>query len=313
MKLNQVPKNFKFKYVDAETISKVINNIKSKATGPDELPPISFKILSEFIPEPIANIINSSFDCGIFPKELKNIAITPIPKVSDPQSLSHFRPISNANFLLKIFATITCTQLNEYIESNKLISKHQSGFRKNHSCTTTILNLTEEIHKIISHKKCMVLILLDFSNAFGSVDHGRLIQVLQSIGIRDNTLKWFKSFLMGWKQIVKQGDSKSDPLIIKRGIIQGENNSQLLFSIFINNITKYIKKCKVIMFADDIQLYIKSDVDKIDEAIEAINDELLNILEFCKHFGMNINPDKSKALIISSKSNVQRLNYDQIQ
>ena len=313
MELQNTSSVFQFTHVNAELISKTIYNIKSNGTGPDQLPPICFKLLHNYISKPIANILNCSFDTGKFPDKLKSIAITPIPKVNDPQTLSHFRPISNANFLLKIFSTITCKQLNSYLEENKLLSEHQSGFRKNHSCTTAILKLTEEMHDIISRGKCMILILLDFSNAFGSVDHDRLIQVLESVGIKDNTLKWFKSFLIGWNQIVKQGKCVSDPLIIKRGIIQGENNSQLLFSIFINNIIKYVKVCKVIMFADDIQLYIECDVDKINEAIEKINQELQNILQFCHDFGMNINPKKSQALVISSKYNLNRLNYDELQ
>lgn len=102
----------------------------------------------------------------------------------------------------------------------------------------------------------MILVLLDFSNAFGSVDHKRLLQVLKSVGVGKESMKWYISFLNGWEQVVKKDEKFSQPKTITRGIIQGENNSQLLFSIFINNITEYIKICKIIMFADDVQLYI---------------------------------------------------------
>lgn len=105
--------------------------------------------------------------------------------------------------------------------------------------------------------------MLDFSNAFGSVDHNRLLQVLKSVGISGESMQWFKSFLNGCQQTVKHEEKISRPQTIKRGIIQGENNSQLLFSVYINNITKYIKTCIIIMFADDIQLYIECDIDEI--------------------------------------------------
>ena len=173
--------------------------------------------------------------------------------------------------------TISCRQFTNYLEKNNLISDHQSGFRKKHSCTTAILKLTEDLHKSISNGKCVILVLLDFSNAFGSVDHDRLLQVLKSVGVRGDSMNWFRSFLSGWQQVVKYNNNCSKQQAITRGIIQGENNSTLLFSIFINNITKYVKVCKIIMFADDVQIYIECDVDEIEMGISKINEELKNI------------------------------------
>ena len=90
-------------------------------------------------------------------------------------------------------------------------------------------------------------------------------------------MNWFRSFLSGWQQVVKYNNNCSKQQAITRGIIQGENNSTLLFSIFINNITKYVKVCKIIMFADDVQIYIECDVDEIEMGISKINEELKNI------------------------------------
>ena len=157
-----------------------------------------------------------------------------------------------------------------------------------------------------------MLILLDFSNAFGSVDHQRLLQVMKSVGVRGNSFNWFDSFLNGWKQKVKFADKCSQSNNIQRGIIQGENNSQLLFSIFINNIVKYIKKLKIALFADDVQLYVECDVNELENIIYEINDELKCIEKFCKDYGLDINPKKSNALIISSKYNQRSINYENL-
>lgn len=176
---------------------------------PDNIPPKCFKLLVNYFTEPISIIINFSFISGYFPTKLKNIAITPIPKIENPTSLSQFRPISNANFLLKVISTISCQQLTDYIDNNNLISENQSGFRKKHSCTTAILKLTEDLHKSISNGKCVVLVLLDFTNAFGSVEHNRIQQVLKSVGVSNHSLNWFKSFLKEWKQVVKHNGNES--------------------------------------------------------------------------------------------------------
>lgn len=239
LNLETVKTKFEFKSISPSDVIRIISKISSNATGPDGIPPKCYKLMAKYISEPISNIVNLSFLSGHFPIELKNISVTPIPKVDDPKDFSHFRPISNVNFLLKIISSISCEQFTNYLEGNKLIADCQSGFRKKHSCTTAILKLTEEFQRYIANGKCIILVLLDFSNAYGSVDHDRLLQVLKSVGVTNKSMMWFTSFLHQWKQITKHDGNESKPCTIRRGIIQGENNSQALFSIFINNILKY--------------------------------------------------------------------------
>lgn len=137
-----------------------------------------------------------------------------------------------------------------------------------------------------------------------------MIQILESVGITDMTLEWFKSFLTGWQQTVRQKNNCSKPIAITRGIIQGENNSQMLFSLFINNLVTYIKHTKVILFADDVQLYMECDVLAINGGIEIINKEMKNVIDYCKDYGIKINTLKTKAIILSSKNNLKKLSYD---
>lgn len=309
LNLAYVGLRFDFDMVTNTDIRRAFSKITSNATGPDGIPPKCYKLLADFVSEPLSIIINASFLNGYFPNRLKIISVTPIPKIENPTLFSQFRPISNANFLLKVFSTISCEQLTKYAEGNNILSENQSGFRSNHSCTTAILKLTEDIHKSISCGKCVILVLLDFTNAFGSVDHDRLMQCLKSIGVGNQSMQWYRSFISGWQQIVKRGDTSSEQLPIKRGIIQGENNSQLFFSIFINNLEKYISHCKFVLFADDSQIYIESDINEIDQNIKLINDDLKNIESFCRNYGIDINASKTKAIIISSKNNLYKLQY----
>lgn len=57
-----------------------------------------------------------------------------------------------------------------------------------------------------------------------------------------------------------------------------------------------IEFTKVIKFADDLQLYIDCNVSEIEE----INAGLENVVQFEVGFGMELNPEKSKAIIVSS-------------
>lgn len=91
------------------------------------------------------------------------------------------------------------------------------------------------------------------------------MKALEGVGVTGPTLDCYGDFLTGWRQVVKFNGELSESKVIRRGIIQGENNSQLLFSVFINNITKYIKNCRVLLYVDDVQLYIESDVRNLND------------------------------------------------
>lgn len=202
--------------------------------------------------------------------------------------------------------------MTNYLDENGIISDHQSGFRAGYSCATALLKMTEDTNASIANGKCVIFVLIDFSSAFPSVDHQKLLQVLYSIGVRDKELAWFEDFLQNWRQVVKFGDKYSNPLRIERGIIQGENNSQLLFSLFINNIVKYVKTCRVMLFADDVQLYIESKVNEGNDTIDKINEEMQRIQDFAELFVLTMNDDKTKSIIVSSEYNLHRLEYDKI-
>jgi ribulose bisphosphate carboxylase small subunit len=139
-----------------------------------------------------------------------------------------------------------------------------------------------------------------------------LIEVLESIGLDSTALKWFKSFLNGWSQHVIWDGQISSSEEINIGVFQGEGNSQTLFSLFINHLSTYIQRCTLKQFADDTCIMIESNVSEADivNAIQAINSDLANVNDFSEKFRLKINPQKSKAIIVSSKNNKCKIKYE---
>lgn len=66
------------------------------------------------------------------------------------------------------------------------------------------------------------------------------------------------------------------------------------------------------MFADDVQLYIECNVAEVELGIKKINDELRNVVQFGLDFGMELNAFKSKAIILSANSKLNKLKYSDI-
>ena len=117
----------------------------------------------------------------IFPDCWKSSLIVPLPKCSSPSSLSDFRPISILSPLSKAFERLVKVQNTGFVSANGLLSEFQSGFRCAHSTQTAVLKITNDIRSNIDRKMATLLILLDFSKAFDTVDHNLLCHKLRSV------------------------------------------------------------------------------------------------------------------------------------
>ena len=94
-----------------------------------------------------------------------------------------------------------------------------------------------------------LLVMLDLSAAFDTVDHGILLHRLQSkLGLRDKALSWFKSYLAG----------RTQQLNLSCGVPQGSCLGPLLFTIYASSLFDILKSHlpSVHTYADDTQLYI---------------------------------------------------------
>ncbi len=89
---------------------------------------------------------------------------------------------------------VVFNQLMSYLDSNSVFETFQSGFRKPHSTESALLRVLNYILLSIDAGNSVVLLLLDLSAAFDTVDHSILISRLEHcVGIGSSVLKWFRS------------------------------------------------------------------------------------------------------------------------
>ncbi|KAK3534952.1 hypothetical protein QTP70_002044 [Hemibagrus guttatus] len=143
----------------------------------DVLDPIPSAMLQTISPDLlpfITTVINGSLTSGHVPTAFKKARVIPILKKSalDPSDISNYRP-------------------------NNLLDPNQSGFKAAHSTETALLAVTEKLHAARSAKLSSVLILLDLSAAFDTVNHKTLLSTLRSLGICGTAWEWFASYLDG--------------------------------------------------------------------------------------------------------------------
>ncbi|CAH2087481.1 unnamed protein product [Euphydryas editha] len=290
---------FVFKSVSVDEIKKCIRSISTKSIGSDNLSLDMILPVLEDIAPVVTHIINFSFTRNVFPSQWKKAFVIPLPKTSNPTSLTQYRPISILPILSKVIESLAHNQLYSYLTHNNLLCSYQSGFRSSHSTVGALLNITEDIRGAMDSTKLTAMVLLDFSSAFNSVDLDILIATLRAVNISSTVLDWFHSYLFGRQQCVKTNDVASDWLDLTAGVPQGGVISPLLFSIFINNISKVISS-PFHLYADDLQIYRHFGLTELHECIVALNSDLDEVQSWANSFGLIVNPNKSQCIIIGS-------------
>ena len=98
--------------------------------------------------------------------------------------------------------------LIDFIDDNNILSKHQFGFRKNHSTNHAVIALVDKISTALDMGKVAIGCFIDLKKAFETVNHFILINKLRKYGIYGKILEWFISYLDNRKQYVFYNGSK---------------------------------------------------------------------------------------------------------
>ena len=116
------------------------------------------------------------------------------------------------------------------MEQNNLHELMQSAYKVGHSTETALIRVYNDILCAIDEKQCVLLVLLDLSAAFDTVDHEVLLSRLEErLGICGNALSWVKSYMSDRKQSVSINGTTSESHVLDCGVPQGSVLCPLFF------------------------------------------------------------------------------------
>ena len=305
---NRNEHSFFIRPTNSNEVLKIINTISiNKATGPHSIPTDILHLIKSNISEPLAQIINLSFNTGVFIENLKTSKTIPIFKDKGSDLLcNNYRPISLLSNINKIFEKLMHTRLYNFLSKHDCIYESQFGFRKKHSTNHALLALTEEIRKSLDNNLFAVGIFIDLQKAFDTVDHYILLRKLEHYGVRGVENDWFKSYLMNRKQYVTINGIDSNLENMKFGVPQGSVLGPLLFLIYINDLHSSITYSNTRHFADDTNLLISNN--SLKQLKKRLNLDLRKLVNWLKANKISLNASKTEMLIFRHPN--KKLNYD---
>ena len=298
-----------FKPVTSDEILKCVMSFGVKCSPDDPIPANVLKKHAELFIPIWTDLVNLSLSQGSMDC-LKNAVVIPLIKemdtVMDKDNRKNYRPVSNLLFLGKLIERVVADQLRGHMTDNQLHEDFEYGYKTGHSTETLLLKAVNDLLLSCDNQMPSILMLLDLSAAFDTVDQEKLMEILeQEIGIKGVALNWFRSFLMNRTQKVKVGNDHSVETELKYGVAQGSVLGPPLFNIYIRPLRRYLLVTffSLFGFADDHQL-IKPFLPIFQ--VHALGDDIRycfgKITDFMNEFFLKLNAGKTKLLVIMPPS-----------
>ena len=305
---NGVPLNC-FSSVTLQEIRHIILKAPSKSCELDPLPSWQLKECVDELSPIVTSIVNASLNHAIVPLSLKTALIRPLLKKSglDKEVLKNYRPVSNLSFISKVLEKVVAKRLDDHMLDNNLYSSVQSAYRERHSTETALLKVQSDILTALDSGSGAVLLMLDLSAAFDTIDHGILLSRLNSLyGISGDALDWFKSYLSNRVQRVIIGDTVSECKNLNFGVPQGSVLGPKIYCMYTKPISDIIAGHGLShhCYADDTQLYIAIEHSaNLHSELLRMERCVADIRNWMRHNMLKLNDDKTELIVFASRYN----------
>ena len=293
-----------FRATNRQEIEDILKETTFKCAPDDMLPAELFKDNISSFTDTLVELVNLSLSTGNV-EGVKHADVIPLLKNAklDSNNLKNYRPVSNLTFLGKLIERVVLRRLNEHMIYNGMHVDEQSAYKKNNSTESLLVRITNDLLVASDSKTATVIMLLDLSAAFDTVDHNILLKILKDeIGLRKTALDWFASFLCGRTQCIRIGSTTSENIYIKFGVPQGSVLGPVLFNIYIRSIYAIVKKCGFTIFgyADDHQIF-KSF--RQQNQLEVLTTDLqtcfATIQAWMDEFYLQLNAGKTQIIVVA--------------
>ena len=279
----------------AEEVWARLRRASNTAPGPDGLRYAAWRAL-----DPGALLLTRAFDlCRVArrvpPAWLQSETVL-LHKGGDPTRPSCWRPIALGATVAKLYAGVWADRLSAWAEAADLLSPSQKGFRPFDGVLEHNFVLQSAINGAREGGTEAHVAFIDLTNAFGSVPHSLIWQVLERTGLPEEVVAVVQGLYEGSSTRYRAGDGLTEPVRCQRGVRQGCPLSGLLFSLSMEPLLRTLTAAQIrcLAYADDLALIFSQRTD--------VQDGLTLLERVCRWSGLTPNPAKSALLSVGAPS-----------
>jgi len=301
-----------FQPLSTDDVAAAIARLPDKSSTVDPMPVAVLKNVADLLTPFLTHVFNRSLATGNVPACFKDSFVTPRLKKSglDEASPSSYRPISNLTVISKLFERLVARQFVAYLEDNNLLPTTQSGYRRGHSTETATIRVLSDLLDAVDRGDTAILVLLDLSAAFDTVDHEILLKRLRvTFGVNSVALSWFRSYLAGRKQRVRCGGKCSSIIDLACGVPQGSVLGPILFIIYTADLAALVQEHDLSLhqYADDSQIYGSSRPEATSTLSSDITQCIDTISSWMRSNRLQLNAGKTEVMWCSSQRRISQL------
>ena len=310
--LPEIPNEIDDISIDEEELKQSLKRTKnSSAAGGDAFSYKLLKLLPSLLPF-LTLLYETCRASGYFPDFLKFGHTILIYKKGDKTLITNWRPICLLSIFYKLFTSIIANRIQNYNMRllKKIFSIDQRGFLKKISgCHINNFIFNEYLKAFENNKEKLVgsNFWLDFANAFGSVDHKLINYCTKYLNLPNYLQSIIENLYNNSFFQVKVGSTYTSPILLERGVKQGDGLSPILFNLCLELLLRWLNvdnntkindvKLSFLGYADDVNI-LELGTDK-KTVIKNMNNHITKLQIFSEFSNIKINGDKCQSSLIS--------------
>lgn len=194
----------------------------------------------------------------------------------------------------KVLEEIVARRLNTFLLKYKILNHNQYAFQKGKNINQLLGLFADKVNQSLANNRSCLALFVDFSKAFDTLSHAKIIETLERNGIRGQCIEWFRNYLECRTFRVKIANNLSESKPAMYGVPQGSKLGPILHIIYANELITILKNSTTFAYADDTAILVSHE--NIKEAAEIMQNELNTMTKWCHDNGLIINATKTKII-----------------